>query len=94
MKPSFCAVLTAVLLCVSSGEGAPSATLKTLVLIMAHPDDESPVAPILSRYAREGVQVHLIIATDGAQGAVVGSDEEGTLVALVGIASNRGRRFG
>jgi LmbE family N-acetylglucosaminyl deacetylase len=69
VKPSFCAALTAVLLCVSSGEGAPSATLKTLVLIMAHPDDESPVAPILSRYAREGVQVHLIIATDGAQGA-------------------------
>lgn len=69
VKTSFCAVLTAVLLCVSSGEGAPSAKLKTLVLIMAHPDDESPVAPILSRYAREGAQVHLIIATDGAQGA-------------------------
>ena len=62
MKPSFFAVFTAALLCVSSGEGAPSATLKTLVLIMAHPDDESPVAPILSRYAREGVQVHLVIA--------------------------------
>jgi LmbE family N-acetylglucosaminyl deacetylase len=69
VKPLFCAVLTAVLLCVSSGEGAPSTTLKTLVLIMAHPDDESPVAPILSRYAREGVQVYLVIATDGAQGA-------------------------
>ena len=24
--------------------------------------------PMLARYAREGVQVHLIIATDGAQG--------------------------
>jgi LmbE family N-acetylglucosaminyl deacetylase len=68
VKPSIVVLLTA-LLCVSSREGAPSATLKTLVVLMAHPDDESPVAPILSRYAREGVQVHLIIATDGAQGA-------------------------
>src|SRR5678815_1691668 len=69
VKPSFSAVLTALLLCVSSGEGAPSATLKTLVLIMAHPDDETPVAPILARYAREGVQVYLIIATGGGAGA-------------------------
>jgi LmbE family N-acetylglucosaminyl deacetylase len=69
VKSSILALLTAALLCVSSREGAPSAALKTLVLLMAHADDESPVAPILSRYAREGVQVHLIIATDGAQGA-------------------------
>ena len=68
MKPSFSAVLTAVLVCVSSHEAASRATLKTLVVLMAHADDESPVAPILSRYARDGVQVYLIIATDGAQG--------------------------
>jgi LmbE family N-acetylglucosaminyl deacetylase len=42
---------------------------KTLVAVLAHADDEAPVAPILARYAREGVQVHLIVATDGAQGA-------------------------
>jgi LmbE family N-acetylglucosaminyl deacetylase len=41
---------------------------KTLVAVFAHPDDESVAAPILARYAREGVQVHLIIATDGAAG--------------------------
>ena len=85
MKPSFCAVLTAMLLCVSSGEGAPSATLKTLVLIMAHPDDESPVAPILCRYAREGVQVHLIIATDGAQGAANTSVPRGPEIAKLRV---------
>jgi LmbE family N-acetylglucosaminyl deacetylase len=39
------------------------------VAVWAHADDEGPVAPILARYAREGVQVHMIIVTDGAQGA-------------------------
>ena len=48
---------------------------RTLVVLLAHADDETPVGPILARYAREGVQVHLIIATDGSQGtgSVAGS---------------------
>src|SRR4029077_18340699 len=41
---------------------------RTLVAVFAHGDDEGAAAPILARYAREGVQVYLIIATDGAQG--------------------------
>lgn len=41
---------------------------KTLVAVWAHADDETPVGPILARYAREGAQVYSIIATDGAQG--------------------------
>jgi LmbE family N-acetylglucosaminyl deacetylase len=41
---------------------------RTLVAVFAHADDEGAAAPILARYAREGVQVHLIIATDGARG--------------------------
>jgi LmbE family N-acetylglucosaminyl deacetylase len=44
-------------------------TARTLVAVWAHADDEGPVGPVLARYAREGVQVHMIIATDGAQGA-------------------------
>jgi LmbE family N-acetylglucosaminyl deacetylase len=36
--------------------------------VFAHDDDEVMVAPILARYAREGVQVYEILATDGAQG--------------------------
>jgi LmbE family N-acetylglucosaminyl deacetylase len=44
------------------------ATPRTLVAVWAHPDDEGSVSPVLARYAREGVQVYLIIATDGAQG--------------------------
>ena len=50
-------------------QGAPSSAPKTLVVVAAHPDDETPVAPILARYAREGVQVYLIIATGGGAGA-------------------------
>jgi LmbE family N-acetylglucosaminyl deacetylase len=42
---------------------------KTLVLVAAHADDEGPVAPILARYAREGVHVYQIIASDGIAGA-------------------------
>ena len=49
----------------AAGGQAPS---KTLVAVLAHPDDESAASPILARYAREGVKVHLIIATDGAAG--------------------------
>ena len=42
---------------------------RTLVAVWAHADDEASVGPILARYAREGVRVYLILATDGAQGA-------------------------
>lgn len=44
---------------------------RTLLGIFAHPDDESfgPGAT-LARYAAEGVDVHVIIATDGIEGSV------------------------
>lgn len=41
---------------------------RTLVAVFAHPDDEVFVAPILARYAREGHDVYLVIATDGHLG--------------------------
>jgi LmbE family N-acetylglucosaminyl deacetylase len=50
---------------ITSGQGKA----RTLVAVWAHSDDEGPVGPVLARYAREGVQVHMIIATDGSQGA-------------------------
>src|SRR6187455_224131 len=46
---------------VAAGQQAPA---RTLVAVFAHPDDESAASPLLARYAREGVKVHLIIATD------------------------------
>jgi len=39
-----------------------------LVAVFAHPDDERIVGPLLSRYAREGHEVYLVIATDGSKG--------------------------
>jgi LmbE family N-acetylglucosaminyl deacetylase len=40
----------------------------TVVAVFAHPDDERIVGPLLARYAREGHDVHLVIATDGRKG--------------------------
>jgi LmbE family N-acetylglucosaminyl deacetylase len=39
-----------------------------LVAVFAHPDDERIVGPLLARYAREGQDVYLVIATDGRKG--------------------------
>jgi LmbE family N-acetylglucosaminyl deacetylase len=41
---------------------------RTLVAIVAHPDDESMVAPVLAHYAREGARVYVVVATDGRRG--------------------------
>jgi LmbE family N-acetylglucosaminyl deacetylase len=53
-------------------------TPKTIVVVLAHADDETPAAPALARFAREGAQVYLVIASDGAastaQGFQGGSD--------------------
>ncbi len=46
----------------------PSSTPRTLLAIFAHPDDEATVAPVLAKYAAEGVTVYLAIATDGRYG--------------------------
>lgn len=42
---------------------------RTIVALLAHADDETAVGPALARYAREGVQVQMIIVTDGAGGS-------------------------
>jgi LmbE family N-acetylglucosaminyl deacetylase len=41
----------------------------TLVALLAHADDETAASPVLARYAREGVRVYLIIASDGSGGS-------------------------
>jgi mycothiol S-conjugate amidase len=46
-------------------------TKRTLLTVLAHPDDESfGLGGTLARYAAEGVDVHIVIATDGAAGSV------------------------
>ncbi len=64
----------------------------------AHADDELVVSPILSKYAKEGVNVFLVIVTDGSKGvevhahipagdslAQVRSDEAACAAAALGI---------
>tara|TARA_R110002167_G_scaffold128570_10_gene310934 strand:+ start:2465 stop:3151 length:687 start_codon:yes stop_codon:yes gene_type:complete len=36
--------------------------------VFAHADDETTVSPVLAKYVREGIKVHLVIATDGRHG--------------------------
>ena len=50
---------------------------KTLLAILAHPDDESfGPGGTLAKLAAEGVDVHIAIATDGAAGSVADGYEE------------------
>ena len=42
---------------------------RTLVALLAHADDEAAAASVLARYAREGVDVHLLIASNGSAGS-------------------------
>ena len=42
---------------------------RVLVALLAHADDESAAGPVLARYAREGVQIFLVIASNGSAGS-------------------------
>jgi LmbE family N-acetylglucosaminyl deacetylase len=68
MYPLTLIVLAALLVFTPARPAQQARTPKTLVAVLAHADDESFAAPALARYAREGVQVYLLIATDGGQG--------------------------
>jgi LmbE family N-acetylglucosaminyl deacetylase len=58
-------------------------TPRTLVAVWAHADDEGAAAPVLARYAREGMEVYIVIATDGAQGGAHTSIPRGPELARV-----------
>ncbi len=47
---------------------ASSPRERPLLAVFAHPDDERVIGPMLSRFGREGREVHLVIATDGSKG--------------------------
>ncbi len=56
-----------------------------LLAVLAHPDDESfGLGGTLSRYAAEGVEVHIAIATDGVAGSVAEGYEH-TLAELAAV---------
>ena len=61
------------------GQPAP----KVLVAVWAHADDEAATSPVLARYAREGVQVSMIVVTDGAQGGAQTSIPRGPELARI-----------
>ena len=73
------ALLTLLPIQLTSGQSKPG----TLVAVWAHADDEVPVGPVLARYAREGADVYMIIATDGAQGGANTSIPRGAELAKV-----------
>ena len=52
-------------------------TKPTLLVVVAHPDDESfGPGGTIARYAQNGTDVHVVIATDGAAGSVVEGYED------------------
>ncbi len=58
---------------------------RRLLAVLAHPDDESfGLGGTLARYAAEGVEVHVAIATDGVAGSVATGFEH-TLADLVNV---------
>jgi len=58
-----------VALMTASAAGQSAAVPRTLVAVLPHADDETPIAPLLARYVREGVQVRMIVVSDGMAGA-------------------------
>ena len=65
-------ILAALAVAIAMLPSAPAASQnqpRTIVALVAHADDETAAEPALARYAREGVQVYLIIATDGSGGS-------------------------
>ena len=83
MRVAFAAVIIWLHVATATLPGQSNA--QTLVAVWAHADDEGSVAPILARYAREGVKVHTIIATDGAQGAANTSVPRGSELAKLRV---------
>jgi LmbE family N-acetylglucosaminyl deacetylase len=82
-------IVVATLVLIAGPSAGGQGKARTLVAVWAHADDEGPVAPILARYAREGVQVHMIIATDGAQGVANTSVPRGPEIAKLRVEEAR-----
>ncbi len=68
MKSILIIALTFTLISCSDTKTSKKSDPKTILAVLAHPDDETALAQILYRYAREGNKVYLVIATDGRYG--------------------------
>lgn len=73
-----------------------SAELESVVVVLAHPDDELPMAPALAALAREGRFVSIVHATPGDSGPGVSGMEKGEALAAVrrGEAQCAGKALG
>ena len=72
MRPLTHSLLAASLVPIMTSASTPVAAQdrpRVLVALLAHADDETAASPVLARYAREGVQVHLLVASDGSAGS-------------------------
>jgi len=64
------ALLIAAALAIQTSAAPSAAPLsRTLAAVLAHADDEGPLAPLVARYAREGVHIYMVIVSDGSAGA-------------------------
>lgn len=61
-------ILLGLISCSKQKESVPKIELKTIMAILAHPDDEAAFGQILAKYAAEGKDVFLVIAADGRYG--------------------------
>ncbi|MBG9376969.1 PIG-L family deacetylase [Panacibacter sp. DH6] len=62
---------------------SPKKSNKTILAVVAHPDDEMSIAEVLVKYGRLGYKVFVMIATDGKYGTRVTSIPEGDSLATV-----------
>ncbi len=62
---------------------SPQNSRKTILAIVAHPDDEMAIADVLVKYGKLGYKVFLIIATDGKFGTRVTLVPEGDSLATI-----------
>jgi LmbE family N-acetylglucosaminyl deacetylase len=68
MRNRVLVVVITLCLCANATAQTAQKPAKTLLAVFAHPDDETIISPILAAYSRQGVKVHLVIATDGRRG--------------------------
>lgn len=68
MKPIFIIAILTIIMSCSDTKTSQVNEPKTILAVLAHPDDESAMGQILARYAQEGNKVYLITATDGRYG--------------------------
>lgn len=68
LLPFTLAVFFLVAGCAKQQDADESVKGKVLLAVFAHPDDETTVTPVLSKYASQGADVFLAIATDGRYG--------------------------